>query len=208
MENKLKVGANETPHFVGLYDNVITPEECKKVINLFNDYHNAGLTFNRQSSENAHLLNKNDDAIAIEEILKFQNNSGFDYIQNDVIKMILERLMWVTSNVYAKEFNSIMVHNVFNIRSFKIQKTEPKTGYHLWHAEKTNSYYQDRVLAWTLYLNDIEKGGETELLNYGLRIQPKAGTLCLFPAGFTHTHRGNPPYDNTKYIVTGWIIHD
>jgi len=23
-------------------------------------------------------------------------------------------------------------------------------------------------------------------------------------AAFTHTHRGNPPLSNAKYIVTGW----
>ena len=208
MENKLKVGANQTPHFVGLYDNFITPDECKFIINLFDDYHKLGLTFNRKSSENAHPLNKQDDAVAAEEILKFPNCNGFDYIQNDTIKRMLDKLMYLVTEVYAVEFNSVLVHNSLYIRNFKVQKTEPKGGYHIWHAEKTNSHYQDRVLAWTLYLNDIEKGGETELLNYGLRVQPKAGTLCLFPAGFTHIHRGNPPYDNTKYIVTGWIVHE
>lgn len=24
-------------------------------------------------------------------------------------------------------------------------------------------------------------------------------------AGFTHTHRGNPPISGTKYIITGWV---
>ena len=28
----------------------------------------------------------------------------------------------------------------------------------------------------------------------------------MFPAGFTHTHRGNPPIGNPKYIATSWGI--
>jgi len=38
-----------------------------------------------------------------------------------------------------------------------------------------------------------------------MRVKPKKGRLILFPAGFTHTHRGNPPLDGEKYIITGWV---
>ena len=64
---------------------------------------------------------------------------------------------------------------------------------------------RDRVLSWILYLNDVEEGGETEFLYQSMRFKPKAGTFILFPAHFTHTHRGNPPLSGVKYIATGWI---
>ena len=55
------------------------------------------------------------------------------------------------------------------------------------------------------YLNDVPEGeGETEFLEYGMKVQPKKGRLCYFPAAWTHTHRGNPVYTTTKYIATGW----
>jgi hypothetical protein len=60
-------------------------------------------------------------------------------------------------------------------------------------------------MAFILYLNDVEDGGETEFLYYHKRIKPKQGTLILFPAGYTHTHRGNPPLKGSKYILTGWV---
>ena len=56
-----------------------------------------------------------------------------------------------------------------------------------------------------LYLNDIDEGGETEFLYQHKRVPPKAGTIVIWPTGFSHTHRGNPPLSNTKYIVTGWL---
>lgn len=61
------------------------------------------------------------------------------------------------------------------------------------------------MLSYILYLNDVEEGGETEFLYYGKRIKPTAGTLLLWPAGFTHVHRGNPPLSGEKYILTGWV---
>jgi len=88
----------------------------------------------------------------------------------------------------------------------KVQRTAPKGGFHTWHTEQV--FRQDsmnRTLTWTLYLNDVPEGeGETEFLEYGLKVQPKKGRLCYFPAAWTHTHRGNPVYTTTKYIATGW----
>ena len=35
---------------------------------------------------------------------------------------------------------------------------------------------------------------------------PKAGSLLIAPAAFTHTHRGNRPVGGDKYIATSWIL--
>ena len=90
---------------------------------------------------------------------------------------------------------------------FKYQITNPSQGYHVWHPEYDHNISETRLRwgVWTFYLNDIEEGGETEFLYQSLRIKPKQGTLCLFPAYYTHTHRGNPPLKDTKHIITGWI---
>lgn len=60
-------------------------------------------------------------------------------------------------------------------------------------------------MAFIVYLNDVEGGGETEFLYLGRRVSPVQGRLVIFPAGYTHTHRGNPPLSGEKYILTGWI---
>lgn len=91
-------------------------------------------------------------------------------------------------------------------QDMKVQKTPPKGGFHTWHSEHgygDNSAF--RNLTWTLYLNDIPDGeGETEFLEYGVKVQPQKGLLCLFPAAWSHIHRGNPVYSCDKYIATGW----
>ncbi len=77
--------------------------------------------------------------------------------------------------------------------------------YHVWHNEDDTPQNMRRVATFILYLNDVEEGGETEFLYYPKRVKAKTGRFILWPAGFTHTHRGNPPISNTKYIVTGWV---
>jgi len=30
--------------------------------------------------------------------------------------------------------------------------------------------------------------------------------MAIFPGYFTHTHRGNTPISNDKYIFTSWVL--
>ena len=55
------------------------------------------------------------------------------------------------------------------------------------------------------YLNDVQEGGETEFYYQDLSIKPRKGTMVIAPAYFTHTHRGNVPISNDKYILTSWV---
>ena len=61
-------------------------------------------------------------------------------------------------------------------------------------------------MLWTIYLNEGFRGGETEFLYQNRRIAPKTGSLLIAPTAFTHTHRGNMPKGEDKYIATSWIL--
>jgi hypothetical protein len=91
------------------------------------------------------------------------------------------------------------------MHGIKFQKTATTEGYHVWHYENSSAKNTTRSLAWILYLNDDFEGGETEFLYKSLRLKPKKGTLVVFPGGFTHTHRGNPPLTGTKYVITSFV---
>ena len=106
---------------------------------------------------------------------------------------------------YTQKYWSLKSYYKHNAYNFVIQKTLPGEGYHIWHSEDMNPKASTRILTYIIYLNDVEEGGETEFLYYHKRFKPKKGTMLLFPAGYTHTHRGNPPLSGEKYIITGWI---
>tara|TARA_R110000744_G_scaffold273840_1_gene387054 strand:+ start:1464 stop:2063 length:600 start_codon:yes stop_codon:yes gene_type:complete len=93
---------------------------------------------------------------------------------------------------------------LYSIRQ-KLQKTPISGGFHGWHCENAHIETLSRVLAWTIYLNDVDEGGETEFLYQSERVKAKKGKTTIFPSGFMHTHRGNPPISNEKYILTGWF---
>ena len=90
-----------------------------------------------------------------------------------------------------------------------MQKTIPGGGYHLWHCEQNSGDMGNRVLAYSLYLNTLEKNsaGETEFLYQKLRLPPQENCMAIWPAAYTHPHRANPDLVGKKYIATGWFIY-
>lgn len=89
----------------------------------------------------------------------------------------------------------------------KLQKTPPEGGYHLWHYENSTMSHAMREVTWMIYLNDMPEGdGETEFMYQRRRIRPTAGTVVIWPAAYTHVHKGNTVFSQDKYILTGWYV--
>ena len=55
------------------------------------------------------------------------------------------------------------------------------------------------------YLNNVDKGGSTYFKHYDLEINPKQGATLIWPAEWTHAHKGNIIKEGSKYIITGWM---
>ena len=85
-----------------------------------------------------------------------------------------------------------------------LQKTEIGGGYHKFHTENAGYGNSSRMLAWMIYLNDVQDGGETEFPTQCKKFAPRAGDVLVWPAYWTHPHRGIVSPTQTKYIVTGW----
>ena len=73
------------------------------------------------------------------------------------------------------------------------------------HSERMSLNTLHRVFAWMTYLNDVDEGGETYFSHYDISIKPKKGLTIIWPAEWTHAHRGNVLLEGTKYMLTGWI---
>ena len=104
---------------------------------------------------------------------------------------------------YLQAF-SILNEYKFLMYDIKVKKIPMGGGFHTWHFETGGIENCHRVFVVQLYLNDDFEGGETEFLYQNRREEAVAGDVLIFPAGFTHTHRGNPPLGGHKYLITSW----
>ena len=95
----------------------------------------------------------------------------------------------------------------FNIgERYNLQKYPVGGGFKVWHCENDvkSMLNYDRCLVFMTYLNDVEDGG-TEFFHQHLSTPAKKGLTLIWPAYWTHTHRGIVSRLKEKYIVTGWI---
>lgn len=79
------------------------------------------------------------------------------------------------------------------------------------YCEKMNNFAGQRRSTLLIYLNDNFKGGETEFVSIGLKIKPQVGKAILFwnvdedeNIIQKSKHRGNPVEDGEKWICTKW----
>jgi len=108
-----------------------------------------------------------------------------------------------------------IVRMIFRLDKVNMQRyTKGTGGYHHWHSEHyphpsdPSQKSLHRVLLWLVYLNDIEKGGETEFFYQNVKVKPSKGSLVLAPVDFTHTHRGCVPISSDKYVLASWLMYN
>lgn len=192
----------EYGNFMGVYKNVYPEGFCEHLIRQFDILEANSVGSDRLNSENAFAHRKDDYQIgfgATWHNLEAFNGSG-------AANLFFEGLQ-SCYDAYVTEYS---VLRDFRIRcsSMKLQRTPPGGGYHVWHGEHGPNEHASRVLVYMLYLNDLgaDEGGETEFLYLRKRFQPTANTVLLWPASYTHAHRGNTVLgERSKYVVTGWF---
>ena len=188
----------EIDKFIKVTKNAFSHEFCDKVIKAFDYAHEHGFTVDRQKHDNAKKVEKEDNSF-------FIPNIDINHTSTEIAEEFRTIFWQVCYEAYANEFDILKSIDPHNIYTMKIQKTEPGQGFHAWHFETPSRHISNRILVWTVYLNDDFEAGETEFLYQQYRYKPNKGDVVIFPASFTHTHRGNPPIGGTKYIITGWV---
>ena len=186
-------------NFIGVYDNYFS----ENMIDAFVDIYK-----NNELSKNVYLRSQYQDRCSSEmkdTMVPLPFSESHTWLQK--VPGFPENLMMAYQE-YLKEvpLNTYLGYENLHFQTVKIQKTSPGEGYHVWHVEAGFNYEMlQRVVAYTVYLNDIKEGGETEFLYQHTRVKPKKGRLVIWPAMFPFVHRGNPPLKEDKYILTSWL---
>lgn len=110
-------------------------------------------------------------------------------------------------NLYVEKWKISSLIEVLPIEGMNIQKYPAGGGFKVWHYERDRSTAPNcnRHLVFMTYLNDVEEGGETEFAHFPVRIKPEKGLTLMWPADWTHTHRGIVAPNEEKIIATGWL---
>ena len=133
-------------------------------------------------------------------LLTWFDQSLYDPYVNSLFEVIEE---------YKKEFPfCYQTVNRWGLCSeIKIQRYQPGKYYSGWHCENIGTNDQSwgqRHLVYMTYLNDLSDGGGTEFYSQQLTVKPEKGLTLIWPADWTHHHRGVVSNTEEKFIISGW----
>ena len=192
-----------TPSFIEEYqlsDNTI----CDSLLKMYEDASAKGLAY-RGKSGNGRVQEEvkksmdfwlqDADKLAspaqINELYRW-----FDYREqlNDFIDLYLDKFKF-------NEFGGTFTSRMFP----QIQHYKPGEGYYEWHIDGAQLTGCERAMVYMTYLNDVTEGGGTMFYHQDYTVKPVKGKTVIFPAAYTHVHKGEISQTQHKYIITGWL---
>lgn len=162
--------------FILIKDDILNKNECEIIINYF------------KNKTDEKVINGINYALFKEDDYKILNFLEFK------IKLLFDEYIKIYPQLkYTKEG---FIANEFRFKHFK-----PGNFFKDWHSEHSIENNK-RLLCLQIYLSNHNCG--TEFYN-GQTILSKEGRAMMFPAYFTHTHRGQICPDNKdRYILGGY----
>ena len=184
-------------NFIGVFDNAISTEDCKYIIDYMNtsDLMAPGWV---STSEGSKIVEKYKTSTEMAINIRDENPI------NDIIGISLSYQIekYKESHPQLENIAKWCIQETYNL-----QKYDPNQAYFGLHCENAGPGYigVTRVLAWMIYLNTVVDGGGTYFDNYDLTMNAVEGRCVIWPAYWTHMHRGIVSKTESKYIVTGWF---
>jgi|3_EtaG_2_1085321.scaffolds.fasta_scaffold21860_2 hypothetical protein len=198
MLRKIRSLVSNSDYF-GIYDNALSKKECEILIEQFEKSpQTPGQIYNREENE----------VTICQEYKKSLDLEGGRFSNGSIISNIVNLQLIKCIEKYKIEHPQVM--HTSSMWSFcddySFQKYDgEEDGYKEWHCEHgVSSYCNKRILVWMFYLNNAKSG--TEFMNYPT-VRAKMGRCVMWPAGWTHIHKGVTPNQGIKYIITGWISY-
>jgi PKHD-type hydroxylase len=183
------------------WDNEITPERCKEIIDSAGDkFHTAQI--------GGEVENTNKTSINLKT-----RKTNIHWINDDQKLYKMANNYGLSANQQA-EWN----FNFSSMESFQIGQYS-KGGHYEWHIDGLGIYPinapnnkflhgKTRKISMVLWLNDDFEGGEFEFHPSVLRenriIKPSVGTIIMFPSWIMH--RVRPVTSGIRYSAVTWLL--
>lgn len=171
----------------------IDKELCDEII----DYFNFNTKYSYQGVMGSERLVEKETKESVDLLIGYQN---IDNVIGEYRKSLQQCL-----EEYIKKYEFSANTERFTIlEDYNLQKYPIGGGYKKFHHENTGvDPFIYRHLVFMTYLNDVEDGG-TEFLYQDIKTKAEKGLTLIWPAVWTHTHRGITSHTKEKFITTGW----
>lgn len=223
---------NNENNFIEVIDDVLDSKLCAQIIDKFDSSPNlspgrtgGGVDLDKKRSMDVSFSEREEFAPLFKPVMEKTGQALLNYIEKYFFALVGPigltvrhpktgepvKLTHENFEEVGKPNLANLLNYLFRIGEVNAQRyTAGEGGYPYWHSEVYPQLPHNdalhRVLLFMFYLNDVEEGGETDFYYQNTSVSPKAGRMVIAPAYFTHTHRGQMPKSNDKYILTSWLL--
>lgn len=183
-----------TQDFITHVEELLDPDLCAEIIAEFSRSPDvaAGKVLNADTGHS-----QNTDKISFDlQILPEANWADIYARVHAALSAVLQE--------YVPALPSLQVYPLEGT-GYKIQLYPKGQGQFAWHFDALGPVSQRRLVAVIIYLNDVERGGETAFHYQNIKVKPKTGYGVLFPTAWTHLHCGLLPESDDKYIISTFL---
>ena len=189
---------------IGIYDNSINQElieDLLSALTIYKDYMLEGTVATGSESNIVKEVKESHDlcSVDIDKLLVNRYQSA--------LQPILEK--YLSEYTFAANVDRFAITEHWNIQHYP-----PGGGFKQWHCEMNGMAVPDafRHLVFMTYLNTVEDSnqtgeGGTEFFYQDFKINAVRGRTVIWPAYWTHTHKGIISPTQEKTIVTGWYSY-
>jgi hypothetical protein len=181
---------DELNDLIHVYEGALEENICDFLISLFDQIPDKHERYDNEGKPNFTQLNFTEHRELTPEVSQ---------VHNHIIKKIFEYrdkyYEFINKNVFPKEHA---------LEQFRIKKYNPGGNDRFdTHVDVVDHASARRFLSFMWYLNDVETGGQTIFKDFV--VQPRKGTLIMFPPLWMYPHRGDPPISGSKYIMSAYL---
>lgn len=173
---------NRIEDFIKVYNDVFSREYCQELITHINTGQSKFIDHQKKPKFHELVLPEDMSLTCIDIVKpfldKYVDNVGCDE--------------WLPPT-YTYEFPRVKKYR---------KNTDDQFGPHVDVGDHKSSR---RFLAFLVYLNDIEVGGETNFIGIDKHIKPKCGRMVVFPPVWMIPHEGKPTISHDKYILSTYL---
>ena len=190
--------------YIKIYDDVIDADSCNMLIGKFEAAEEDQYEEVRQAER--------DKAIAFTQI-NLVNNEDWASVQNGMLQVFQDYIMAYINDckIQPKQWPETYGYEAIRMKRYlnnNYDRFDP-------HVDVKNYETSRRFLAFFIYLNDVDEGGETEFISINkpgtyipLKITPRRGRLLMFPPMWMYYHAGLKPVSNNKYLIHSYCHYD
>ena len=183
-------------NYIQIYDDVIDEESCQKFIEKFESF--------EDQLENVYQED-GDEKIAFKQ-LQMINFEEWKSVQAGMLEVFQDYIVRykIDCNIKTKQWPVEYGYEAIRMKRYLNNDSDRFDP----HVDVLNYDTSRRFLAFFIYVNDVEEGGETKFLNFykpgtyiPLTVTPQRGRLLMFPPMWPWYHAGLKSESGNKYLI-------